>query len=226
MLLLTALTALTLSAFAAPDASVAIVPGCPAAEDGGLSHCQQRRLAWVMRLWNAEKIDYVITSGAAVYNPFVEADVMAEALVASGIPADRVLRERNALHTDQNISWSLAIAEQHGFGHIVVATDLGQAQHGCAMIRAWTETRCTPEAVDYRRVREDLIAGALHLPDLRVSPVADWLPLEEREARIASATGTAVRASSFKVYLENALGGMDAPRPVLPPPTLRTASAQ
>lgn len=134
----------------------------------------------------------------------------------------RVRRGRRNGRCDENIGWSLAIAEEHGFADIVVATDLGLAPHGCAMVRAWSDARCTAAGVDYRRVREDLIAGAFDLPDLRASPVAGWVPLEEREARIATATGTEPRESSFKVYLESALGGMTNSRPALPPLDLRT----
>lgn len=217
MLLLTVTAAL-----ASVPADVAIVPGCPAADEGTLSHCQQRRVAWVSRLWNEGRMSHVITSGAAVYNEFVEADVMADALVALGIPADRVFRERDALHTDQNIAWSLAIAEQHGFDDIVVATDMGQAQHGCAMVRAWSDARCEAEPVDYRRVREDLLTGIFGLPDLTMAPTTSWIPLAEREERIAAARGEAVRASSLQVYVGDALRGMRAPRPPLPPPHLRT----
>ena len=211
------------SALAATPADVAIVPGCPTAEDGTISHCQQRRVACVSRLWNEGRVSHVITSGAAVYNQYVEADVMADALVALGIPADRVLRERNALHTDENIAWSLAIAEQHGFDDIVVATDIGQAQQGCALVRAWSSARCAAEAVDYRVVRLDLLTGAFGLPDLRATPTSNWVPLEEREQRIADETGTRARRSSFLLYLGQALDGVSGPPPVLPPAHLRTA---
>jgi DUF218 domain len=215
MMLLPILTALASN-------TVAIVPGCPAEADGGISHCQQRRVAWVVRLWEQGLFSHVITSGAAVYNPVVEADVMAEALISMGIPEHRILRERDAMHTDQNIAWSLNIAEKHGFQNVVVASDSGQAQHGCAMVRAWSNLSCTAPMMDYRRVRDALLTGTYELPELKISPLADWVPLDEREARLAEELGTKPRPSSLFVYLSDALDGKTKPRPELPPAALRT----
>lgn len=210
------------SALAASPADVAIVPGCPATEEGGVSHCQQRRIAWVSRLWADGRVANVITSGAAVYNPFVEADVMADALIALGIPAAHVLRERDALHTDENIAWSLAIAEQRGFDDILVATDAIQAGEGCAMVRAWSDARCTPTPIDYPLVSRDLKTGAFRLVGLLATPISSWLPLAEREEAIATERGAAPRPASLLLYARNALGGRTAPPPALPPLHLRT----
>ena len=187
-----------------------------------LSHCQERRLAWVTHLWEAGKISHVITSGAAAYNPYVEADVMADALVAWGIPADRILRERNALHTDENIAWSLEIAEEHGFRDLVVATDLGQAQHGCAMVRAWSNARCTPLAVNYRTVRDTLRSGGFAPQGVSGEAQEGWIPLEEKEARIAEVLGVERRRSSMAVYAEGALRGLAERRPAPLPLEFRT----
>jgi hypothetical protein len=215
-----------LSALASAPSTVAIVPGCPALEDGRISHCQQRRVAWVLRLWEQGLFSHVITSGAAVYNPVVEADVMAEALIAMGIPEERILRERDAMHTDQNIAWSLNIAEAHGFDNIVIATDMGQAQHGCAMVRAWSQVPCTAPGMDYRRVRDDLITGNFELPELKIPLLGGWIPLEEREDLLAKELGVERRPSSFFLYLSDALDGKVKPRPTLPPVELRTPTSQ
>jgi len=45
----------------------------------------------------------------AAHSPDVEADVMGELAVRRGVPADRVLRERRALTTWQNIRFSLEL---------------------------------------------------------------------------------------------------------------------
>ena len=209
-----------LTALASP--TVAIVPGCPAEPDGAISHCQQRRVAWVVRLWDQGLFSHVITSGAAVYNPVVEADAMAEALVAMGIPEHRILRERDAMHTDQNIAWSLNIVEKHGFQSVVVASDSGQAQHGCAMVRAWSDLSCSAPMMDYRRVRDALLTGDYELPELKMPLLGGWIPLEEREEQLAAELGTKPRPSSLFVYLRDALDGRVKPRPPLPPAAMRT----
>jgi len=207
-----------------PTADVAIVPGCPSADDGTLSHCQQRRVAWAGRLWAEGRVANVITSGAAVYNPYVEADVMADALVALGVPEERVWRERDALHTDENMAWSLAIAEREGFDEIVVATDMFQAQVGCAMIRAWSAVSCVPEPVDYTRASRDIRSAMRAFSGLFTAPLSHWLPLEEREDTIAEVVGQKERPASLPMYLKGALGG-DAPRPAPHPPALRTPAS-
>lgn len=200
-----------------PTADALIVPGCPAEEDGGLSECQRRRVAWAWQLWSAGRAQFVIPSGGAAHNPYVEADVMGDALVALGVPADRVLRERRALHTDQNIAWALGIAEERGFTSLIVASDPGQARPGCTMVRAWSDLPCTAAPLD-----PALVGPALALPpvaDLVVmaEPVPDWVPLEEQEARIAAATGTRPRPSSFVVYARGMLRGGRGTRPAPPP---------
>ena len=164
----------------------------------------------------------MITSGAAVYNPVVEADALAEALVAVGIPEHVILRERDAMHTDQNIAWSLNLAEKHGFEGIVVASDTGHAQHGCAMVRAWSDLPCSAPMMDYRRVRDALLTGAYELPDLKIPLLDSWMTLEEKEAHLAKELGTNPRPPSLWVYLSDALDGKVKPRPALPPATLRT----
>ncbi len=213
-----------LSAFASSPApaDVALVPGCPANDDGTLSHCQARRVAWVARLWDEGAVSHVITSGSAVYNPYVEADVMADALVALGIPADRVLRERDAMHTDENVAWSLHIAESRGFDDMIVATDMGQAQQACTLVRAWSDIRCTAAAVDYPAIGAIFLDGFVVPARPSATPVHGWLPLPEREARIAATTGQPPRRSSIAVYLRDALRGVRAVPPALPPVALRT----
>ena len=215
MMLFTVLTALASN-------TVAIVPGCPAEANGAISHCQQRRVAWVVRLWEQGLFSHVITSGAAVYNPVVEADALAEALVAVGIPEHVILRERDAMHTDQNIAWSLNLAEDHGFQSVVVASDTGHAQQGCAMVRAWSDLPCTAPMMDYRRVRDDLLTGAFDLPELKIPLLDNWMPLKEKEELLAKELGTNPRPPSLFVYLSDALDGKVKPRPTLPPAPWRT----
>src|SRR6478736_10236582 len=87
-----------------------VVPGCPSELDGSLSRCQMARAVWAARLWERGWARNFITSGSAVYTPFVEAEALAAALVALGVPPDRIWLEPNALHTDENMVYSLQIA--------------------------------------------------------------------------------------------------------------------
>jgi hypothetical protein len=87
-----------------------IVPGCPSEDDGSLSRCQMARALWAARLWDLGWARNFITSGAAVHSPYVEADALAAALAALGVPADHIYVEPNALHTDEIVYYSLRIA--------------------------------------------------------------------------------------------------------------------
>jgi hypothetical protein len=82
----------------APDKpfDVVIVPGCPSEDDGSLSRCQMARALWAARLWDLGWARHFITSGAAVHSPYVEAEAIAAAMAAAGVPANKIYLESNA----------------------------------------------------------------------------------------------------------------------------------
>ena len=92
-----------------PHYDAAIVLGCPAQPDGTPSLCQRCRVKSAVRQYRRGNIGRLIFSGGAAHSPDVEADVMAALAVRRGVPADRVVRERRALTTWQNIRFSLKL---------------------------------------------------------------------------------------------------------------------
>lgn len=201
-----------------PPVDATIVPGCPTESDGRLSHCLWRRAVWAQHVWASGRTRYLITSGNAVYNRYVEAEALRSALIALGVPADRVIPEPRALHTDENIAYSLRIADARGFRTLAVASDGIQTTGTCQMVREWSqgERSCVVAPMDYAVVHARLGLG---LPDVRVEPVpeSEWLPLEERERAIAEQLGTRVRGNSLWIYFKKAVG---APFGLSRPPTL------
>ena len=204
----------------APPVQAAIVPGCPSEDDGRLSFCQWRRVLWARQVWASGLADTLIVSGNAVYNRYVEAEALRAGLVALGVPPDRILLEPRALHTDENIAYALRIAKAHGFEHLAVASDGIQTQGTCDMVQTWSEgtVTCVAAPMDCRLIHARLAMG---LPDVRTEPVPEdeWLPLKEREARIAQELGTRPRGNSLVIYATHALlrpFGLAKP-PVLPP---------
>lgn len=197
-------------------ADVAIVPGCPSNPDGTLSTCQWRRITWAHHLYASGLVDRFIVSGNAAYNPFVEADALAAGLVALGVPADRVHREPEALHTDENVAYSLRLAETLGVDTVAVASDSWQAPGGCAMARGWSDLACVPLPVDVPWSRARLSLG---VPEVRTEPVTPWIDLRERERRIAEVRGTRPRPHSAWVYLGQTVRGTlgEVPPPEPPP---------
>src|SRR5262245_51352872 len=112
---------------------VVVIPGCPTEDDGTPSRCQLARALWGAELWTRA----FITSGAAVHTPWVEAETIAALMAAAGVPADRIFVETNALHTDENMFYSLHLARRLGFARVAVASNRAHARGGCMMMVDW-----------------------------------------------------------------------------------------
>ena len=205
-----------------PDLVAGLVPGCPVTDDGQPSECAWRRAIWAAAVWEEGALDLIITSGGAVHSPWVESQVSKAALVALGVPADRVLTETQALHTDENAAYSVRIARTVRVDRLVSLSEHGQAVGLCQMTRSWG-VPCSPASLDEARVRERL---AQPLPRVDVPQVADWVPWKEQERRNRAARGLErPRPPSAVVYLGLALRGTfgptpDPPVPPRPEPTL------
>ena len=190
--------------------TVALVPGCPTEADGTLSWCQWRRALWAAHLYETGAVSSFVTSGNAVYTPFRESDSIAAGMIALGVPAAAITLEPKALHTDENVAYTLKIVEPLAPARLAVASDGGQAAGACAMVRAWSPIPCVVAPIDEVWMRARLSEG---VPDVNVTPVEDWIPLKEREALIAEGTGYR-RPSSFWVYFSGAvLGAFGASKP-------------
>jgi hypothetical protein len=197
---------------------VVIVPGCPSEEDGSLSRCQMARAVWAARLWEAGWATHFITSGSAVHSPYVEADALAAALTELGVPADRIYLERNALHTDENMVYSMAIARRLGFRSLAVASN--SAALDCLMLRDWGQ-ECRAYEMDIPWVIRRHAALGNPLERVRTHKVTTFVPLAEREREIARRTGRH-RSPSFVLYLGLGLMRTNGERWVPPGYGLRT----
>lgn len=188
-----------------------IVPGCPSAANGSLTRCQARRAMWASILWERGYAEHFITSGGAVYSPYVEAEAIAAAMTTLGVPAERIYLDAEALHTDENIYNALQIARHQGWTRLAVASDRGQAVGACQMLEDWHK-QCGAFSMDYQLVEQRLQATPTVL-DVRVAPVpsAHFVPLKQREAERAQKLGRRRRPPSYVLYplmlLRRALGG-------------------
>jgi hypothetical protein len=174
-----------------------IIPGCPSEDDGSLSPCQRSRAAWAAILWQRGLAGAFITSGAAVHSRYVEADAIAAGMTALGVPADRIFIEPNALHTDENMYYSLRIARALGFHRLAVASQKGHAAWSCRMLEDWGLDACGAFSVDM-----DAVVASHPLERMRgvrTAPVADWQPLDARERSIARVSGRH-RPPSYFLY--------------------------
>jgi uncharacterized SAM-binding protein YcdF (DUF218 family) len=69
-----------------------------------------------------ERPRVIIASGGRAWGGEVEADAMAEGLVALGVPAEIVVRERASLDTRDNARFTAALCARHGIGRVGLVT--------------------------------------------------------------------------------------------------------
>ena len=173
-----------------------IVPGCPSEDDGALSMCQMSRAAWATILWQRGVAGAFIVSGAAVHSRYVEAEALAAGMAALGVPADRIYVEPNALHTDENMFYSLQMARALGFSRLAVASQKGHAAWGCQLLVDWGQP-CGALSVDLTAVKASHPLPRLTL--VRTRAAADYLPIDERERALALVRGRR-RPPSYLLY--------------------------
>jgi hypothetical protein len=175
-----------------------IVPGCPSEDDGALSRCQLSRAVWATLLWRRGVTGAFIVSGAAVHTRYVEAEALAQAMAALGVPGERIWIEPNALHTDENMFYSLQIARALGLPRLAVASQHGHAAFGCQMLADWGQS-CRALGVDLPAVIAAAAGDLPRLSSLRTRAQEPWLPLPARERARAQWTGRR-RPPSFLLY--------------------------
>jgi uncharacterized SAM-binding protein YcdF (DUF218 family) len=101
---------------------VIIVPGIPS--DGGKwNFIMKWRIYWSVFLYKTGVTKNIIYSGAAVYTPYNEAEIMALYAEKLGVPAGHIFTETKAEHTTENLFYSWQLAKEKGFNTIAFATD-------------------------------------------------------------------------------------------------------
>ena len=92
-----------------------IVLGWPADDDGNPTPEQLARVTEGVREYERGVAPRLIFTGGAAHNRFVEAEVMARAAAAQGIPPSAIFIETKALDTIQNACYSTRIMQAHGW---------------------------------------------------------------------------------------------------------------
>jgi uncharacterized SAM-binding protein YcdF (DUF218 family) len=92
-----------------------IVLGDPADADGNPTPKQLARVNEAVREYERGVAPHIILTGGAVRSRFVEAEVMARAAQAEGIPSSAIVIEGKALDTIQNLCYSTRILQQKGW---------------------------------------------------------------------------------------------------------------
>ncbi len=197
---------------------VLVVPGCPVLKDGTPSRCLLGRAAWAALLYQRGWTRHLIASGGAVHSPFVEAEMLATIMTDLGVPADRIVIEPHALHTDENMFNALQISRALGFQRIGVASDPAQAAYGCRMMIDWTET-CAGFAMDMPALEAFLTPNLDRLRGLRVRQVDDFISIDERERLRQQRTGRSRPPSLFLYPMLGYMAWIGKPWMPITPPT-------
>lgn len=165
-----------------------IVPGCPSLPDGAPSFCQLGRAGEAALLWRRGWATHFIVSGSAVHSPYVEAEAIAQAMTVLGVPPERIVLERDALHSDENVYYSMRIADQLGLEKLAIASNEPFGSWMCGLMTSWGHA-CSSIDMDIAALRKFMPPYDAQLHALRAPLVTRWEPLDQREQRIARMTG-------------------------------------
>lgn len=101
---------------------VIIVLGYPAKKDGNVSPILRERIKKAAKLYHEGIAGVIICTGASVANNYVEADVMSQALIESGVPDCNIFREKLARSTYENLANSKRIMQGRGLKTAVIVS--------------------------------------------------------------------------------------------------------
>lgn len=101
---------------------VLIVLGYPPKKDGSLSAILRERVNKAAQLYHEGVSNTIICSGAAAHNKFIEAAVMAQALIGRGVPDNNIIREKDSKSTYQNLFNSKKIMERMRLNTAVIVS--------------------------------------------------------------------------------------------------------
>jgi len=109
-----------------PSDHALVVLGCSVASSSGATGLGEgaaaRRVVAAAKAWAAQNASVVVVSGGRVWNGRSEADAMATALVALGVPEARIVRERLSFTTRENARFVAAQCAKWGIGRVAIVT--------------------------------------------------------------------------------------------------------
>lgn len=160
-----------------------IVPGMP--YDGGLPDPVRARLVWAVYLYRTGMTQRLIMSGAAVYTPWVEAEILREYAVAMGVPREDVLVDDRAEHSTENLFYGYKVARRAGLERVAVASDEFQTGMLKVFSRRMARKLKTPRIALIPLVRDSVSAEFLRpLPpiDASVAHVDSFVSIMDRQS--------------------------------------------
>jgi uncharacterized SAM-binding protein YcdF (DUF218 family) len=168
---------------------IIIVPGVPL-ENGKWSYTMKGRVYWSKYLYDRGITKNIMYSGAAVYSPYREGEIMALYAVKIGIPVQHIFTEVLAEHSTENVYYSYKKARKLGFKKIALASDPFQTK----MLKRFTRIKVSPDVGLIPFVLDTLAAMEPKMtdPDIEVQKAfeSNFKPLPERENFLKRFKGT------------------------------------
>jgi vancomycin permeability regulator SanA len=103
-------------------ADVAVVLGCRVYQDGRLSMALGDRVRTAAELYNDGLVQHLIMSGGPGPGDVHETEAMRRFAVELGVPADRIILDKNGLNTDMTVQNTVPLFEQHGFKRVLAVS--------------------------------------------------------------------------------------------------------
>ena len=114
-----------------------IVLGSPPDPDGQPSPEQRERVMEAVREFRAGRAGAIIVSGGETLPGLVEADTMALVASQAGVPPGKVIEEREARNTLQNIFFSQRLMQQHGWTSAEVVSSPSHLPRAALILEHW-----------------------------------------------------------------------------------------
>lgn len=94
---------------------VIIVLGNPATAEGLPGETMIQRVSKGVELFQQGVAPYIIFTGGAAANEFVESDVEQQLAINLGVPSDRIFTEGYSTNTYENAYYAVRVMDEHGF---------------------------------------------------------------------------------------------------------------
>jgi uncharacterized SAM-binding protein YcdF (DUF218 family) len=156
-----------------------VVPGVPF--NGEWDKVMKGRIYWSKYLYDQGIVRNIMFSGAAVYTPYTESEIMSLYAQALGIPKEHIFTETKAEHSTQNIYYGYRKARSLQFKKIALASDPFQTRllKSFARRKLSRDVRLIPMVVDTLKSLEPyMINPSIPYGEAHVE---DFVPLSKRQ---------------------------------------------
>ena len=158
-----------------------VVPGIQF-ENESWDRVMKGRIYWAKYLYDNGIARNIMFSGAAVYSPYYEAEIMALYAEAIGIPKENIFTELKAEHSTENIYYSYQKSLKLGFNKIALASDPFQTKMLKKFVRRRVDesVMLIPFVIDTMKIIETTMTD----PKIAFEKafVPDFKSLKERES--------------------------------------------